>query len=155
MQFAKSLGAHVTALAGESNLEFARKIGADEAYNYRTTDVEDLQRFDVIVDAVGSNMRRFRSLLSPGGRMVALALDPDALGRGIAALFASMLHGSGRIRFFSAKPDQYLLGELTSLVESAAIRPYIDTCYPMDDTISAHRALETGGGRGKRIVVID
>ena len=43
--------------------------------------------------------------------------------------------------------------ELTSYVESGAIRPFVDTVYPLSDIAAAHRALEQGGRRRGRQVI--
>lgn len=77
VQLGKALGAHVTALAGARNLDWVKELGADAALDYRTTRPEDLGRFDVIVDVVGTDLGAYRARLTRRGRMIALAFDPD------------------------------------------------------------------------------
>lgn len=77
VQLGKALGAHVTALAGARNLDWITQLGADETLNYRTTRPDDLDRFDVIVDVVGTDLGAYQSRLTHRGRLIALAFDPD------------------------------------------------------------------------------
>jgi NADPH:quinone reductase-like Zn-dependent oxidoreductase len=74
VQVARALGGRVTALAGAPHLDRVRDLGAEQAFDYHTASPRDLGRFDVIVDPVGRNMRPYRRLLAPGGRMAAMAI---------------------------------------------------------------------------------
>ncbi|MYS81574.1 NAD(P)-dependent alcohol dehydrogenase [Embleya scabrispora] len=154
VQIGKLFGAHVVALAGAKNLDFVRGLGADEALDHRTTRLSELGRFDVIVDTAGTEHSRFRRLLAPGGRMVAVTLDFDRLLPGLATILASTVHGSRRIRVFSGNPDTDLLTEVTRYAERGDIVPVVDTVHPLDRIADAHRALEAGGVRGKHIIQI-
>jgi NADPH:quinone reductase-like Zn-dependent oxidoreductase len=57
-----------------------------------------------------------------------------------------------RVRFFGAKFSAEILNDLTSSVEAGALRPVVDTIYPLSEIRAAHTALEKGGRRGKQIV---
>ncbi|WNI21944.1 NAD(P)-dependent alcohol dehydrogenase [Streptomyces sp. ITFR-16] len=154
VQLGKALGAHVTALAGADNLGFVRGLGADEVFDYRTTGPAGLGAFDVIMDTVGTRHRAYRTLLAPGGRMVAIAFDLDHLASSLGYIAASVVHGRGRVRFFSGNPRTALLTRLARYAENGEIRPIVDTVWPLDDLAGAHRALEAGGVRGKHVVEI-
>ena len=79
-------------------------------------------------------------------------------GPAIAAIAASTVFGSRRIRTFSADPRTPQLAELAELagpvgpVASGAIVPVIDGVHPLADIASAHRAFEAGGVLGRQIV---
>lgn len=148
VQVGKAYGAHVTALAGERNLDFVRELGADEAIDYRT-DPADLGSFDVVLDTYGSTPRAYRGLLAPGGRMVGIAFRSAA---DVGYVLASTVFGSRRVRFFSGNPRSDLFADLTALVESGAVRPVVDAVHPLRGIAEAHRALEAGGVRGKHVV---
>lgn len=152
VQLGKAMGAHVTGLAGAGNLDLVRELGADEAFDYRTTRPADLAPFDVVLDTVGTEPRAYRRLLRPGGRMVAIAFDLDRLVPSLAYLLGSVVFGSRRVRFFSGNPRTPLFEDLAGYVESGAIRPVVDTVWPLADIAGAHRALEAGGVRGKHVV---
>ncbi|MYW01764.1 NAD(P)-dependent alcohol dehydrogenase [Streptomyces sp. SID3343] len=154
VQLGKLMGAHVVALAGANNLDFVRGLGADEALDYRTTRLSELGRFDVVLDTVGKQQAGFRRLLAPGGRMVAVTFDFDRPLAGLAAVLASTVHGTGRIRVFSGNPDTELLTEVTRHAERGDIVPVVDTVHPLDRIADAHRALAAGGVRGKHIIRI-
>ncbi|MFH8410192.1 NAD(P)-dependent alcohol dehydrogenase [Streptomyces sp. NPDC018019] len=154
VQIGKLFGAYVVALAGARNLDFVRGLGADEVWDYRTTARSALGRFDVILDTVGTQQSGFRRLLAPGGRMVAVTIDFDKPLAGLAAILASTVHGTGRIRFFSGNPDTELLTEITRYAERGALVPVVDTVHPLDRIADAHRALEAGGVRGKHVIQI-
>ncbi|MFF3172357.1 NAD(P)-dependent alcohol dehydrogenase [Streptomyces sp. NPDC057900] len=155
VQIGKLLGARVTALAGAKNLDFVRGLGADEAFDYRTTGPAELGAFDVVLDTVGTLHRDFRRLLAPGGRMVAVSFDIEHTFRSLAYLLASARHGSGRVRFFSGNPDTELLTRLARYAEDGSIRHVVDTVRPLADIADAHRALEAGGVRGKHILRVE
>lgn len=152
VQLGRAYGAEVTALARAANLDLVRELGAHEAVDHRSVRPADLGRFDVVLDTVGTELRSYRRLLNPGGRMVTIAFD---LGRPVTSLgyvAGSALHGRGRVRFFSGNPRQSDLDALARHVTEGALRPVVDTVFPLEETAEAHRALEAGGVRGKYVV---
>ncbi|MFJ8998505.1 NAD(P)-dependent alcohol dehydrogenase [Streptomyces sp. NPDC102359] len=153
VQLGRAYGAEVTALARAANLDFVRDLGAHEAVDHRGVRPAELGRFDVVLDTVGTDLRTFRHLLRPGGRMVGIAFD---LGRPLASLgyiAGSTVHGRGRVRFFSGDPRRADFDVLARHVAEGALRPAVDTVFPsLEETAAAHRALEAGGVRGKYVV---
>ncbi|WP_103510507.1 NAD(P)-dependent alcohol dehydrogenase [Streptomyces sp. SM13] len=152
VQLGKALGAHVTGLAGAKNADFVRELGADEVLDHRATALADLDRYDVIMDTVGTEHRALRQRLAPGGRLVSIAFDIDHPVRSIGCLLGSAVHGRRRVRFFSGNPKHDLFAELTAYVERGDLRPVVDTVHPLSDIAAAHRALEEGGVRGKHVI---
>jgi NADPH:quinone reductase-like Zn-dependent oxidoreductase len=147
VQLGKALGAHVTALAGARNLDWVGELGADIAVDYRTVAPADLGTFDVVLDLVGTDLPTYRRRLAPGGRMVALALDPDGLIKTFAFIGLSR-----NVSTFSNNPSAQRIADLTRLVESGDLRPVVDTVFPMDRIADAHRGMEAGGVRGKLVI---
>ncbi|WP_060953956.1 NAD(P)-dependent alcohol dehydrogenase [Streptomyces hygroscopicus] len=152
VQLGHALGAHVTALAGAKTLDLVRELGADEAHDYRTTGPAALGPFDAVLDTVGTGLSAYRRLLSPGGRMVSIAFDADRPLSSLGAVLVSGVHGSRRIRFFTGNPLSPLFADLAGYVERGAVRPVIDTVHPLSGIAAAHRALESGGVRGKHVI---
>ncbi|WP_406152492.1 NAD(P)-dependent alcohol dehydrogenase [Streptomyces anulatus] len=152
VQLGKALGAHVTGLASAKNLDFVRDLGADEALDHRATPLSDLDRYDVILDTVGTEHRALRQRLTAGGRLVSIAFDIDHPVRSVGYLLGSAVHGRRRVRFFSGNPKHDLLAELTAYVEREDLRPVVDTVRPLAEIAAAHRALEAGGVRGKHVI---
>lgn len=155
VQLGKALGAHVTGLARADNLGLVRGLGADEAYDYRATGPADLGRYDVVLDTVGKDLAAHRRLLGPAGRMVTIAFDLDRPVASLGYLLASTVHGRRRVRFFSGNPRTALFNDLAAYVADGAIRPVVDTVFPLEEIGAAHRALEAGGVRGKFVVRVD
>ncbi|MDX3591317.1 NAD(P)-dependent alcohol dehydrogenase [Streptomyces sp. ID03-2B] len=154
VQLGKALGAHVTGLAGAKNADFVRELGADEVLDHRATALADLDRYDVIMDTVGTEHPVLRRRLAPGGRLVSIAFDIDHPVRSIGYLLGSAVHGRQRVRFFSGNPKHDLFAELTAYVERGDLRPVVDTVHPLADIATAHRALEAGGVRGKHVIQV-
>ncbi|MEV7868446.1 NADP-dependent oxidoreductase [Streptomyces sp. NPDC088124] len=150
VQLAHAMGGHVTALARDRHAELLTDLGADEVLDYRTTTAEQIGPFDVIVDTVGKELHCYRGRLAKDGRMVTVGLSPSAL----AAIVASSVHCTRRIRTFSANPETPVLRDVAGHVTSGALRPVIDSVYPLADIAAAHQAFERGGVAGKHVVTV-
>ncbi|MCX5243444.1 NADP-dependent oxidoreductase [Streptomyces prunicolor] len=150
VQLAHAMGGHVTALARDRHAKLLTELGADEVLDYGSTTSDQIGPFDVIVDTVGTELHCYRGRLAKGGRMVTVGLSPSA----IAAIAASSVHGSRRIRTFSANPETPVLRDVADRVTSGALRPVIDSVYPLADIAAAHQAFERGGVVGKHVVTV-
>ncbi|TDC08817.1 NAD(P)-dependent alcohol dehydrogenase [Streptomyces sp. 8K308] len=155
VQLGRAHGAEVTGLARAANLDFVRELGADHAVDHRAVAPRDLGRFDVVLDTVGTELATYRGLLTPGGRMVTIALDHRRPATTLTAIAASAVHGRGRVRFFSGDPRRPLLDDLARHVAEGTLRPMVDTVFPLAEIAAAHQALADGGVRGKYVVRVD
>lgn len=149
VQLAHALGAHVTALASARDADFVAGCGADVALDYRTTSAHDVGPFDVILDTAGRGMLPFRRRLARGGRMVTVNFGS---GPAMAAIAASTVFGSRRIRTFSGYPDRQLLTDVAGYVEAGMLRPVVETVYPLARIVEAHRALTAPHRPGKIVL---
>ncbi|MFC4854727.1 NAD(P)-dependent alcohol dehydrogenase [Actinophytocola glycyrrhizae] len=154
VQLGHMYGAHVTALANAKHHDALTELGADEVLDYRTTSPADLPRFDVVLDTVGTEFPAYRGLLTRSGRMVAIAFDLDHTFTSLSYLVGSTVFGGRRVRFFSGDPRADLLAELTRLTDTGALRPVVDTVFPLAEIAEAHRVLEAGGVRGKLVIQV-
>lgn len=155
VQLGRAYGAEVTALARAANLDFVRDLGAHHAVDHHTVTAAELGRFDVVLDTAGTDLRTFRRLLNPGGRMVTIAFDLNRPATSLGYIAASTVHGRGRVRFFSGNPEQAALDDLARHVVDGKLRPAVDTTFALEETAAAHRALEAGGVQGKYVVRVD
>ncbi|MEU3074175.1 quinone oxidoreductase family protein [Streptomyces laurentii] len=155
VQLGQAYGAEVTALARAANLDFVRMLGAHHAIDHRAVPPGEMGLFDVVFDTVGTDLRAFRRLLKPGGRMVSIAFDPARPAASLGYMAASAVHGRGRVRFFSGNPTRALFDDLARQVADGGLRPAVDKAFPLEETAAAHRALEVGGVRGKYVVRVD
>ncbi|WP_103503312.1 MULTISPECIES: NAD(P)-dependent alcohol dehydrogenase [unclassified Streptomyces] len=154
VQLGRAYGADVTALARPANADFVRGLGAHRAVDHRTVRPADLGRFDVVLDTVGTDLRAYRRLLGPGGRMVTIAFDLDRPAASLGCLAASAVHGGRRVRFFSGDPTREQFDDLARQVSEGKLSPAVDTVFSLEETAAAHRALEAGGVRGKYVVTV-
>lgn len=155
VQLGRARGAEVTGLARAANLDFVRELGARHAVDHRSVRPDDLGRFDVVLDTVGTELPAYRRLLNPGGRMVTISFDPARPLASLGSIAASTVHGRGRIRIFSGNPRRALFDDLARHVADGSLRPAVDTVFPLEEIGEAHRALEAGGVRGKYVVRVD
>ena len=154
VQVGKLYGAHVTALARTESFDYVRGLGADDVLDYRTTDLNALAGFDVILDTAGSRLLTVRRLLNRGGRMVTITIDMNHRLASLTAVIASTIHRNSRVQIFRGSPNSALLTELAQLTEQGRLRPIVDQVFPLDQIMDAHRALEAGGVQGKHVIQI-
>jgi len=149
VQLAHAMGGHVTALARDRWAQTLSDLGADRVLGYDATP-EQTGSFDVIVDTPGSNLEGYRRRLTRNGRMVTVGLSASAL----AAIGLSAIHGSRRIRTFSANPDTAILEDLAGYVASGALRPVVSSVFPLAGIAAAHQAFSQGGTLGKHVITV-
>jgi len=149
IQYAHSIGAHVTTLVSEHHVDFAIELGADIALDRAKVPHEQLGVFDVIIDTAGSALRMIRRHLSARGRMVAVAFDS---AKSLAYIAFSAVHGRRRIRTFLGPPKPGAIERLTTIVEAGEIQPVVHAVYPLSRIAHAHRQFEQGGLRGKIVI---
>src|SRR4051812_20026021 len=77
VQMAHTRGAHVVTTISSHDIDFVKRLGADEAIDYRVSRFEnEVQDVDVIFDAVGGEtLERSWGVLKPNGRMITIAAD--------------------------------------------------------------------------------
>lgn len=136
-QLARWRGAHVIGTASTSTHESASRFGAHELLD-RTAGLEDvLDPVDLVFDTAGGEaLAGSASLVRGGGRIVSVAEEPPtvAAGKPVEAIY------------FVVRPDREQLVELTGLVDAGALRPAIDSVFPLHD---ARAAFERSLARGK------
>ncbi len=151
VQLARALGGRVTALARGRDAALVTALGADQVLDYRHTTPQQCGPFDVIVDTAGSDLARYRRRLRPGGRMVTVAFGS---GAAMAAIAASTVFGSRRIRTFSADPHSADLDDLARHVANGDLHAGVDRVHPLDDVPAAHLAFGEGGHPGKQVITL-
>lgn len=152
VQIARHLGAQVTAVCSAGNAALLRGLGAADVIDYRTQDfARPGRQWDVIVDAVGTApYRRAVAVLPPGGRLVQVVAG---LGAMVAGPFRSLV--SGRKIISGTAPERAEdLAHLATLVQSGALRPVIDSRYPLDRIEQAHARVDTGRKVGSVVVTV-
>jgi NADPH:quinone reductase-like Zn-dependent oxidoreductase len=149
VQIAATAQAEVTTLSSSKDLEALRELGAAHTLDYRQSTPEDLGRFDVILDTVGTQLMAYRRHLTHQGRMVTIAFTSATA---FAEIAASSVHGRRRIRAFSSDAKRDLLERLAAAVSAGTLRPVVASTFTIDDIAAAHLAQQTGSQRGKRVI---
>lgn len=171
IQLAKHLGAIVATTTSAANLDLVKRLGADTAVDYKTTDFEKVLRdYDVVLNSLGTEtIDKSLQVLKPGGKLISISGPPDPdFARDMEAswiLRQAMRLLSYRIRkkakrrrvsysflFMRASGDQ--LREITSLIDAGTIRPVVDRVFPFESTKEAMAYVEQGRAKGKVIVEV-
>jgi NADPH:quinone reductase-like Zn-dependent oxidoreductase len=120
---------------GHVATQLARHRGADVVAFTRSDRLEDVGPVDLVFDTVGGELLDRSTAL--GGRVVSVATEPPPPGV-----------------YFVVEPNGSQLAEITELVDGGAVRPEIDSTYPLDDFDSAFNRLTEPGKRGKVVLEI-
>ncbi|WP_425037865.1 NAD(P)-dependent alcohol dehydrogenase [Primorskyibacter sp. S187A] len=156
IQFAKALGARVTASASARNAELLTSLGADQVVDYACEDpLKRTETYDVIFDTLGvSSFGAARSALTRHGRFICPVLgfrllrDMVLTGwtRGKTARFAAAGLATPAVH-------REELSDILALMANDHFAPVMDRTYPLADLVEAHRYVETGRKRGNVVVV--
>jgi NADPH:quinone reductase-like Zn-dependent oxidoreductase len=136
VQYAKYLGAEVTAVCSANNTKFVKSLGADKILDY--TDKNSLSRiekYDLVFDSVGkaktSALKEVcKKSLTPCGKIA--SIDDGAL------VLSSIR-----------------LDRIRELVESNTIKPINEISFPFDQIVEAHKYVELGHKRGNVAITIN
>lgn len=168
VQLAHAAGARVFATAGGDKRAAVQGFGADEVIDYRAQDFQAVvadrtadQGVDVVIDFIGAPYleRNLRSL-AVGGRMVvvgllggaqAAALPMDVLLYRHLQIFGTVMK-SRPPEVKQAMVQRFAQRWLPALA-AGAIRPVIDSRYPLADAAAAHRRMESGESVGKILLL--
>jgi len=169
IQLANVFGARVLTTAGtDEKCEAARKLGADVAFNYRTTDwaaaameATDGRGLDVVLDMVGGDyIPRNLGLLATDGRLVQIAflkqpkaeIDFSVMMRKRAWLTGSTLRPRTPVEKGAIAAE--LRRHVWPLLEAGMVKPIIYKVFPLADASEAHRLMEAGTHIGKIVLSI-
>ena len=163
IQLVKLFGVTIFVTAGsDEKCDFCLKLGADAAFNYRTSDFweeiskQEKKGIDVILDMVGGEyFTKNVKLLATEGRLVQIALQQGYRAElDLRALLMKRVCLTGstlRPRTVNQKAEIAL--ELEEKVwphlASGKIKPVIHTTFPLPDASEAHRLMEEGSHIGK------
>ena len=153
VQLAKHhFGAEVTGVCSTPKLEFVKSLGADQVIDYTNEDfTQNGQIYDIIFDTVGktSVSRTIRSLKEEGWYLLATF--------GLPMLFQLLWfskRSSRNFEFGTLEEKTEDLIFLKGLIETGAIKPIIDRCYPLEQAAEAHRYVESGQKKGSVVITV-
>jgi len=169
IQLAHHFGARVVATAGsDKKCDACRRLGADEAINYRTTDfvkrVKELtggKGVELVLDMVGGDyLQRNLSALAVEGRLVQIAfLKPSKVEFDFMPMMLKRLTLTGstlRARSVEQKAEiaRPLREKVWPLLDQGKIKPLIYATFPLAEAAAAHRLMESSAHIGKIILKV-
>ena len=152
MQLAKYFGAEVTGVCGTANMELVKSLGADRVVDYTREDfAESRETYDVILDAVAkTSFSRCRGSLRQRGVYLTVGMGPMIL---LQMLWTSTT-SSQKVIFGMAPNRIQDLIFLKELIQAGRMRSVIDRTYPLEQTVEAHRYVETGHKKGNVVITV-
>jgi NADPH2:quinone reductase len=169
IQLAKAFGALVVATAGSDEKCAAIKtLGADAAVNYKSADFVEATReatnghgADVILDMVGGDyLMRNLDAVAEEGRIVQIStlagpktsIDLRRIMMKRATLTGSTLRT--RPVAFKAELARAIEEAVWPIVKEGRYKPVIDSHFPFDRVVEAHRRIDGGDHIGKIILTV-
>ena len=171
IQLAKHLGATVATTTSTGNVAWVKSLGADVVVDYKKDDFEKvLSNYDVVLNSQdGKTLEKSLSVLHAGGQLISISGPPTPqFAEDIKAPWlikqvlrvlsfgtrrkAKQLNVGYAFLFMQASGSQ--LRQITSLIESGAIRPVIDKVFPFDATNEALAYVESGRAKGKVVIKV-
>ncbi len=158
VQFAKAMGATVTAVCSSRNVEMVQSIGADHVIDYTKDDYAKHDGgFDLILDTVGNRtLADNRRVMKPNAVYVGIGGPKRA-----DLLLLRMLRMAVVSRFGNRKMTSMLAAGTKSdlivfkeMAEAGKIVPVIDRTYKLAEIGDAMRYQGEGHAQGKTAIVI-
>jgi NADPH:quinone reductase len=168
IQLAKAFGARVIATAGSAaKCEACLTLGADHAINYREADfvagVKEItggRGADVILDMVGGTyIPRNYEAAAQDGRIVQIAfLEGSRVEIDFRRLMLKRLTHTGstlrpRPVAEKARIADAIAEKVVPLVAEGRCRPVMDSTFPLDEVVEAHRRMDGGRHIGKIVLI--
>ncbi|MFA5363581.1 MAG: NAD(P)-dependent alcohol dehydrogenase [Candidatus Bathyarchaeia archaeon] len=131
VQLAKYFGAQVTGVCSTANLELVKSLGAETVIDYTKEDFTKTDGcYDFIFDAVGK--------LSKSDRKKALTSN------GVSMSVHDKLEGE--------KVENLVY--IKELIEAGKLKPVVDTTYPLEQIVQAHKYVDKGHKKGNVVITV-
>ncbi|MCD9147300.1 zinc-binding dehydrogenase [Pseudophaeobacter flagellatus] len=107
---------------------------------------EVLSDYDIVFDMMGGEtLNRSFKVLKKGGTLVSIkGQDTENLASEYGV----------RFEWFFMEPDGTMLADLGALIKERAVKPVIDSVYPMNETAKAYEVLKDGHAVGKIVIAV-
>jgi NADPH:quinone reductase-like Zn-dependent oxidoreductase len=153
VQFAAYFGAHVIATGSARNTSWLRELGAAEVVDYTAERFEEvLDPVDTVIDLIGNvaddTGSRSLRVLRPSGLLI------NAPTGSWPTMAEEAAAAGGRATGYRVSPDGATLAVISRLLESGAVKVYVDQVFDLEDAADAHRAIESGHTRGKVVLKV-
>jgi NADPH:quinone reductase-like Zn-dependent oxidoreductase len=163
IQMAHTMGADVIATAqGEEDDAWCRRWGAKQVFDYHDRDLaaKVLLVVPAGVDVVWNTSGHYDldlavQLLAPGGCMVLMARPAQQPVFPVGPFYQRNLRAVGFVISNATVPQLAACARaINQLLSTGALAARIETVLPLTQAAEAHRLVETGQVRGRRVVLI-
>ncbi|MCE2818321.1 MAG: NAD(P)H-quinone oxidoreductase [Ilumatobacteraceae bacterium] len=167
IQICKAIGAHIIVTCSSGKVQSCKDLGADVVVDYTTQDfVEEVQRatngrgVDTILDVIGGDYveRNVASLAVKGHIIQVGVMAGKPLPFNVGLLLGKRASITGTV--LRARPldekiaiTQRFIAEMLPLFGTGALKPVIDSSYPLSEIAKGHEFMASNGNVGK--IVID
>ena len=145
VQLAHAHGAHVIATASARDLDLVKKLGADQAIDYRGSRFEEKTgKVDVVFDTVGGEtLDRSWGLLKPGGRVVTVFSGYEE-------------HPEQRVKdaFLIVEPNRQQLAAVAEMLDAGKLKAFVKAVVPLDKAAEAYTGAVRTTAVGKIVVAV-
>jgi NADPH:quinone reductase-like Zn-dependent oxidoreductase len=171
IQLARAHGAWVATTTSTLNVDWVRKLGANQVIDYKKENFQDkISGLDVVLDTLGGEclLRSFKAV-RPEGCIVSVSGMADAkFAREwglkwpmqlLFALLSSKIRRTARragvrYEFLFMHPSGEQLEQIRAMIEAGKIRPVIDRVFPLDQAKEALEYVEASHSKGKVVIQI-
>ena len=145
VQMAKNSGLYIYATASGIGVDMVEELGANEVFDYKTTDMKSLNiEVDVVLDcAGGTSVNDLFRYIKKGGKLLSIAAMPSlelAQEKNIDA------------RFISSDLTAKNLENGLQQVSDKKLFPIVAKVFPFDQAAQAQDYLSAGGVNGKVVL---
>lgn len=157
VQIAKYYGAEVTGVCSSAKVEFVRSLGADKVIDYTQADfTQSGERYDIIFDVAGkSSFSKCKNVLKQNGIYLSTVVSPGIL---LQMARTSLIGNKKAVIAFTglrrAADKAKDLRFLKELIEEGKIRPTVDSIYPLEKIVEAHRYFDQGQKKGNVVMTV-
>jgi len=146
VQLAHIRGAHVTTTVSTQDIDFVKRLGADEAIDYKASRFEkEVRDVDVVFDTVGGDtLERSWGVLKSDGRVITIAADSEGTAE-------------QRVKdaFFIVDPNQKQLVEIAKQLDAGHLRAFVKATVPLNEASVAYSgAVRDKSGYGKIVIAV-
>jgi NADPH:quinone reductase-like Zn-dependent oxidoreductase len=152
VQLARYFGAEVTGVCSAVNSDLVQSLGASHVIDYTQEDFTlNAETYDVILDTTGStSFARCKTALKENGRFLMLVASlPQMLQIPLVNLTSNKKIIAG-----TASGTAEDLRFLADLAQTGQFMPVIDTQYPFEHIVDAHRHVDSGRKKGNIILLM-
>ncbi len=152
-------------------MAWVKGLGADVVVDYKKDEFEKiLSGYDVVLNSQdGKTLAKSLGVLKPGGKLISISGPPDPAfateARApwfVTQVMRALSFGTRRkakgldvgYSFLFMKANGGQLRQITTLIESGAIRPVIDKVFPFESTNEALAYVESGRAKGKVVIKV-